>query len=851
MFINKLNINNFGIIGNLECIPSSLNVIYGQNGSGKSTFVTVLEYLLRDEINNGKKISKLAKNGTDNFKLEIQLNHNGKDINFNYNLKKNTVEKQLKYDKEIYNSSEAINRFQSILDPKVINYSFIRQLKNDKIVESTPTERLNILKTIFGLEELQKIVNEKKLTISNYENELKDINGKLSVLRSTKFEYMDIPKLHDIEDIKRNIERLKEIESIHLKYLDEKQSYEKLKIQYDMNLKNRDKLNEQINKLSKDKINLLKDKESYELEYNNILENISDNITKDTVIQYLIDSKYKNESLKSEIQNKISEYKNDLKLKESIEKELLDVKLIDFLEKTFQEIDERELDGIESEIESLNNTIIDLEYKVKEFDKLLNSLKDLELEISNLKFSYTTEYDGIEDLYNQLSIDKTTIGNKIDTLEKEKELIKDGKCNKCKRPFDNHEDELKNIDIELENLYIKLHNILPEMQTLNSKINDKKKYNNDLVVYEQKLNQLSKLKENINPHNVDDIELLSCKNRLKDLKVKQSEIVSILKEINEYENSKKVYEISKKQYDSLNSKLDNINIKLESFSINVWDKNLKDIESDLIYLDTTLTKVKSLDMQYKNFTEKFASIGKDIMLLNDELESINLDKPNEPLQPKDIDFTSYKSDLEKYQIMEIEYNSTLKEIERINNYNFTIKKNEIDCKDEISKLEKSYESISKMQSIEEESKKVLDKDFPSYVIRSNTEYIEWKLNQMFTRIYRKDYKFTFEISEKGNSIDLLYHSIIENLVDENVKSLSGGEQQIVETLLRVILASMSGIKFLVLDECDSWLSDTFSQNLFEVINEEGFEQIFIITHKLSTQMILTNNYNANLINMEN
>ena len=64
MLIKKLQVNNFGKLKNKEIsLKSGINVIYGENESGKSTlldFITSMLYGI-DKNKNGKEISNYDK----------------------------------------------------------------------------------------------------------------------------------------------------------------------------------------------------------------------------------------------------------------------------------------------------------------------------------------------------------------------------------------------------------------------------------------------------------------------------------------------------------------------------------------------------------------------------------------------------------------------------------------------------------------------------------------------------------------------------------------------------------------------------------------------------------------------
>lgn len=153
MFIKKIRVNNFGKLNNKELeLKNGINIIYGENESGKSTlldFITSMFYGI-NKNKSGKEISNYDKylpwweeefSGKINYELdngeEIEVyrnftkknpqifDKNANDISKNFTIDKTNGNKffyeQTGVDEELFNMSMVIHQQEVILDNKSQN----------------------------------------------------------------------------------------------------------------------------------------------------------------------------------------------------------------------------------------------------------------------------------------------------------------------------------------------------------------------------------------------------------------------------------------------------------------------------------------------------------------------------------------------------------------------------------------------------------------------------------------------------------------------------------------------------------------------------------------------------------
>ena len=149
MKIKILELENFKNISHLKLDVSDLNLISGDNGSGKSSILQSIQYALTDSL--PEKLSEYIQWGKDYFKIHITFDHLG--LEYDYRIKYSNVSiKDLKIGNEEFKNSEASKKIKEIVNSDLLLYScFSEQGQSYSILTESPAERLKKFKSILGV----------------------------------------------------------------------------------------------------------------------------------------------------------------------------------------------------------------------------------------------------------------------------------------------------------------------------------------------------------------------------------------------------------------------------------------------------------------------------------------------------------------------------------------------------------------------------------------------------------------------------------------------------------------------------------------------------------------------------
>ncbi|MBY9003291.1 MAG: SMC family ATPase [Candidatus Lokiarchaeota archaeon] len=467
-------------------------------------------------------------------------------------------------------------------------------------------------------------------------------------------------------------------------------------------------------------------------------------------------------------------------------------------------------------------------------EKSLNNLPNIESKLAELE--KITENQG--NLENDILVLKT----ELKQLEMNKEHSKMGKC-----PILN--EECKNIEGKsLEKIFEK------QIEMLKKNLNPKKKEFLDnekkLVDYENIKKEHDTLKESkliIDILKKQKLELGSeiktIRNDLKD-ELLEKETLSILKE------SKISLEEKVKQYHILKDKFENSLPKLS--------KELKDLQNEKINIVKNLT----LKIKAKDSTEKLSTTLDSITdRMNRIRENHTQFQKNEKLAQRLPELKTkvdeYENKLKKIEVtlkIELVNKNKIEDSFDAEEYNsITLKKDEINeshikIQESIKNESKNYEDLSqqidimlvKEQELEQLNDKLESLEFLNKftdTIRTwydeaapkITESLLKRVNLIASDIYRD----LFDIENVQLKWENDYNVKIEtnNSVRE-FRQLSGGEQMAVALAIRLaILKIFTNADFAFFDEPTTNLDKDKRSNLAKCIqNIKGFRQLFVISH---------------------
>ena len=502
MKINKIKINSYGKLKNKEIeLNNNINIIYGENESGKST---LLKFILNifygiSKSKKGKEISDFEKykpwnseefSGKLLYELDnknkyeiyrefnkrnpIIFNENGEDISKEFNIDKNKGS-------EFFYEQTGINE-------EMFTATSVAMQKEIKIGKETQSVLIQKISNLLGtgednisynkaLEKLKKRQLEKIGTERSKEKPLNIIQNK-------------------IEKNTQKINELKKYENIQYEIEQEKNE-----------LKNQIKKDEIKNELIKE-IKKIKEKENLEKEKIKIKENINEeNKNKINILKNKIEEKEDelNKKIKEKDNSKNKKGKNKIQIKLNIIFVLLiliNILWIIFLPKIINDKIVKYSILITIPVFLIIYKIIKnkSDKKIKEIEK--NKNKEIE-KINDEKINYEKEIKIIEKNYQEIinDINKINIENNLlNNLEQQKII------NKYKNIDENEIKKLFLINIEEKNNYIenKINNDKLELNKLELEFNN----------IEPQLDNLSNIEE----------ELESLEEQYKDL---QDETLSI------------------------------------------------------------------------------------------------------------------------------------------------------------------------------------------------------------------------------------------------------------------------------------------------------------------------------------
>ncbi len=509
MKINKLKINSYGKLREKEInLDKNINIIYGENESGKST-------LLKFIINSFYGISKNKKGrefsdfdrynpwNAEDFsgKLEYELdneekyevyrdfkkknpkifNENMEDISKQYNIDKNKGNEffyeQTKVDENLFLSTIVVNQQevklekgeQNILIQKIANLvgTGDDNVSFKKAIDRINKRQLDEIGTERSREKPINIIGKEILKLENEKEELE--------------KYEDIK--YEIEENKNNlIQEILELENennflkeIKILNENEKLENEKIKIKENIKIENIEKINLLKNELNKIKIN-----------NKNILELNKEKMIKNNKIK-LEKNKLNKKLILIFILLLIINILQFIFIKNNIIKYIFLLTVPTFL--IFSIILKNKLNKkikIEENIEK--NNLINLENIKNEMKKKENEINLLEENNNNLE--------------NEINKLKNNFNLKIN-LEKEK--IKNKYLNKLEKNKINNLINLENINFEIEKLQNKINNKKIQLHTLNldkeniePKIDNLSKIQERLVNNNEKMVNLKKLEKSMN-----------------------------------------------------------------------------------------------------------------------------------------------------------------------------------------------------------------------------------------------------------------------------------------------------------------------------------------------------------------
>lgn len=253
MNITYIKIENFRNVERIELYPSPyVNIITGDNGSGKSSLLYALMYAITDKL--PEKLSNYIMWGKDYFFIEIHFIY----LSNQYQLKvKHDGNKTLKelwcHTNDVYYNSEATKYLQTLFNTNLIYYSlFSEQGKTAQILFDTPANRLKKLKEILNIDSLNDICTVLKEDIDVLKQDSIKIETQLKLAKEKTFTLHEVPILPDITSIQQQFTALENEKNNYYITLQKYQQYLHAKENYTMYCMQKNEINSTIQSIVQD-----------------------------------------------------------------------------------------------------------------------------------------------------------------------------------------------------------------------------------------------------------------------------------------------------------------------------------------------------------------------------------------------------------------------------------------------------------------------------------------------------------------------------------------------------------------------------------------------------------------------
>lgn len=207
MKIKKISFKNFGSYGNsLKTIvfpEKSFNLIYGFNGSGKSTIINVIKFALYGTLPD-KNLKEIENRFNKNCFVSIEFESDG----IQYKIERGVSNNVLKFYSngvllDFPSKKETQNQIQKVLkiEPKIFFNSIAISLNDFKsFLSLTPKDKRDIVDKLLNLDEYGIIKDEILKIQKNLENKLQILNEKIKMLEA-EIEQNEIKKKEKIKVI--------------------------------------------------------------------------------------------------------------------------------------------------------------------------------------------------------------------------------------------------------------------------------------------------------------------------------------------------------------------------------------------------------------------------------------------------------------------------------------------------------------------------------------------------------------------------------------------------------------------------------------------------------------------------
>ena len=891
MIFTKLKLNNFKSHENtVISFNKGISVIVGENGAGKSTILEAISFALFKQ-HTGKRIDDLVRNNAQSMSVELEFTSNNREYKIvrekKSNLKSSIYKKTSSeggYAHICTGDKEVASEIRQILDidsDLFLNAIYIRQGEIAELVDKTPAEKKLLIGKLLGLDSLEKAWKNFLPFITDYENQLSELKGKLynsdklyedrdkkrselNILKNRGHELeQEIEEvkvlLNDISESKRNMEREKEIYDHQVNNLEVEENT-LIKLEEDKHLvqDNLDKIHkaeEEIGRLEKfvSKLDVYLDFEksvssiqSLKIQQDEIEDKLDSIANQKEIVSTKkegYDFYLKSDEDITNLNNQKNDFEKELATIAKLEKDKKDLlkdiedernDIEDFFSKSKDKLDEEgmnqdtlaEIDDFNHLEEATNDFISQTSSKVKDLtEEIISKNEDIVVYKQNIKSSEKPLND-LKDVDNKCPVCQSDI-----SLYQKKQLVKQYQAQISENE--------KLISVNEENVRLLSKN----KASFEEKLEGLQELSKKIVEYKQKFNHLQEqlVKLNKIDEGLEGKEYIS--NKLGDIILfianKKADRERFKEDYDAYNQAKGALEVlgseaeTQQKLKQVENEIDNhvTNIKLAidqdpHLSSDISPEELRDRIDDLKQKNEEYNQLKGFVQNKQNYMTQLDSIKEDIGV------SIN-----------QIDITKNKIEASKYdkeKYDQIIYSSELYE-RRFNTFNSELSEIKGRARESIAVLNDLNEKIAIADKFEQEYRDISDyinlldhirNLYSKNGIQRELRNISRPLIQKHTKEFFNEFNFNYS----DLTIDDEYEVTVYGPEGESSMSMvSGGEKIAIALALRLgITQAMANgeLDTILLDEPTIHLDSSRKHELINLLKEmSSLPQMIIVTHE--------------------
>ncbi len=201
MYINSITIENFRTQRDRVTFEftDGINLIFGRNGTGKSTVLKAMRLLLLD-ICDATNLDEYINEHAETFNIEMDFSHNNHNYleKYRHGLKGADIRELYidDFDKPVYNTLATVKEaLIDILDPHLGEHALAMMQDSKAIIELKPAPRLDLFKKIKNIN-FQKGADDLNTQIKDLKDtKIRDFDIKISVLENKEYKELDVEDL--------------------------------------------------------------------------------------------------------------------------------------------------------------------------------------------------------------------------------------------------------------------------------------------------------------------------------------------------------------------------------------------------------------------------------------------------------------------------------------------------------------------------------------------------------------------------------------------------------------------------------------------------------------------------------